>query len=239
MFARNRIFVFEYRVVFLILCSFGIMGHMSIEDPVKNINTLAYFTIHSNIFCFAMVLFEAYFDFIYLRTGRKHRYGHMYYQLKGVALLVITITCLTYNYILTPMGFHMVEEYHIEADMGKSVHDRIVHFIIPAMMWIEYLIFQEKGHYGRLDPLKWYVAPLIYFIFIMIRARQISPSVFSRGVVKYPYFFLDVDTYGVWYVIKYVAMFSVATIVIGYVIRTIDFLGKMIYTKSQLRSNCD
>ncbi len=231
MHTRNRILILGYRVVFLVLCSIGIMGHMSVDDPVQNINTLAFFTIHSNLFCLGIVLFEAYNDFVYLKHGRKHRYGSMYYQLKGVALLVISITCLTYNYILTPLGFHMVEEYHIEADLGSTLHDRIVHFIVPAMMWVEYLLFQPKGHYGRLDPLKWYVAPLIYFVFIMIRARQISPAVFSRGVVKYPYFFLDVETYGVGYVIGYVVMFSVVTLVIGYVIRAIDFLGKMIYTK--------
>ena len=44
---------------------------------------------------------------------------------------------------------------------------------------------------------------------------------------------MDVETYGVWYVVKYVLIFTVATLAIGYVIRAIDFILGMIYTKVQ------
>ena len=44
---------------------------------------------------------------------------------------------------------------------------------------------------------------------------------------------MDVETYGVWYVVKYVLIFAVATLVVGYIIRTIDFILGMIYTKVQ------
>ena len=35
------------------------------------------------------------------------------------------------------------------------------------------------------------------------------------------------------YVVKYVLIFAVATLIIGYIIRTIDFILGMIYTKVQ------
>ena len=82
-------------------------------------------------------------------------------------------------------------------------------------------------------PFKWLLAPVIYFIFIMIKARYVSPATYGVGIKRYPYFFLDVETYGVWYVIKYVLIFTAATLVIGYIIRTIDFILGMIYTKVQ------
>ncbi len=228
---RNRILILGFRVVFLVLCAIGIMGHLSIDDPIKNINALAFFTILSNLLCFFVVFNEARHDMKYLRTGKVHRYGNMYYQLKGVALLVITITCLAYNYLLTPMGFSMVEQYEISVDMGASDRDKIVHFIVPLLMWLDYLLLQKKGHYDNWDPVKWMFAPVIYYVFIMIRAKQVTKVYTSRGIVRYPYFFLDVDKYGVEYVVKYVVLFIILSLVVGYVIRTIDFLGKMIYTK--------
>ena len=228
---KKHIFRLGFRTVFLVLCAMGILGHMSIDDPVQNINALAFFTILSNILCFFVVFYEVRKDFKYLKKGKEYRYTNLYYQMKGVALLVITITCMTYNYILSPLGFSMVEEYNIVADMGKTDRDVTVHVLVPLMMWIDYIAFQEKGKYQKWDPLKWVCAPVMYFVFIMIRAKQVTAAYFSRGVVRYPYFFLDIDTYGIGYVISYVSFFALLSLAVGYTIRTIDFLGKMIYTK--------
>lgn len=228
---KKHIFRLGFRTVFLVLCAMGILGHLSIDNAVQNINALAFFTILSNMLCFFIVFYEARKDFRYITKGKECRYTNLYYQMKGVGMLVITITCMTYNYILSPLGFYMVEEYDIIADMGKTDRDIIVHVIVPVMIWLDYILFQIKGKFCKWDPLKWVCAPILYFIFIMIRAKQVTSTYSSRGVVRYPYFFLDIDTYGIGYVISYVAFFALLSLVVGYTIRTIDFLSKMIYTK--------
>jgi hypothetical protein len=67
----------------------------------------------------------------------------------------------------------------------------------------------------------------------MIKARYVKPATYGIGIKRYPYFFMDVETYGPWYVIKYVCIFAMVTLIIGYIIRSIDFVLGMIYTKVQ------
>lgn len=218
-----------FRIAYLFICGFGIIRHLSLDDKIKNINMLSYFTIQSNIVCFFVMICSICHSFVSIRRKRYHDYARVHLFLKGLALLMITITFLTYNLVLTGTGFSMTAGF----SSALSLNDRIVHFIVPALAWIEFLLFQPKGSFKKYDPFKWLLAPVIYFIFIMIKARYVSPATYGIGIKRYPYFFMDVETYGVWYVVKYVLIFAVATLVVGYIIRTIDFILGMIYTKVQ------
>lgn len=218
-----------FRIMYLFICGFGIVRHLSLDDEVRNINMLSYFTIQSNIVCFVVMLCSIYHSFVSVRKRKYHDYARVHLFLKGLALLMITITFLTYNLVLTGKGFSMTTGF----SAALSLNDRIVHFIVPLLTWIEFLAFQPKGSFRKYDPFKWLLAPVIYFVFIMVRARYIKPATYGIGIKRYPYFFMDVETYGVWYVVKYVLIFIIATIAIGYIIRTIDFILGMIYTKVQ------
>ena len=229
MYIKNNRINLIFRITYLIICCIGIVGHLSLNDKVKNINMLSYFTIQSNIVCFFVMLCSIGHSFISIRRKEYHNYARVHLFLKGLALLMITITFLTYNMVLTGNGFSMTAS----ASMDLSIIDKIVHFVVPALTWIEFLVFQPKGSFKAVDPLRWLLAPVIYFIFIMIKANYVEQGVYEEGVKKYPYFFMDVETYGPWFVIKYVLIFTCATLVIGYIIRTIDFILGMIYTKVQ------
>ena len=202
---------------------------MSLDDKIRNINMLSYFTIQSNIVCFFVMICSICHSFVSVKIKRYHDYARAHLFLKGLALLMITITFLTYNLVLTRTGFSMTTGF----SAALSLNDRIVHFVVPAMTWIEFLAFQPKGSFKKYDPFKWLLAPVIYFVFIMVKARYVNPATYGIGIKRYPYFFMDVEKYGVAYVVKYVIIFAVATLVIGYVIRTIDFILGMIYTKVQ------
>jgi len=233
MFIRNGGVNLIFRLMYLLVCGFAIIRHLSIHDAVKNINMLSYFTIQSNIICFSVMVFSMFHSLASVRQGIYLDYNRSHLFLKGLALLVITITGLTYNIVLNGTGFSMIEKVNIES----GINDKLVHFIVPVLTWIDYLLFQPKGNFEKWDPVKWLLAPMIYFVVIMLKARYISPALYGRGVMKYPYFFFDVETYGVPYVVKYVIVFTVGTLVIGYIIRMIDLFFGMIYTK--LRRNCN
>ena len=218
-----------FRVTYLFICGIGIVRHLSLDDKIRNINMLSYFTIQSNIVCFFVMICSIFHSFASIKKKRYHDYARIHLFLKGLALLMITITFLTYNLVLTRTGFSMASGF----SASLSLNDRIVHFIIPALTWIEFLFFQPKGSFKKYDPIKWLLAPVIYFIFIMVKARYVKPATYGIGIKRYPYFFMDIETYGVWYVVKYVVIFAAATLVIGYVIRMIDFILRMIYTKVQ------
>ena len=229
MYIKNNRINLIFRITYLLVCGIGIIGHFSFNDKVKNINMLSYFTIQSNIVCFFVMLCSIGHSFISIRRKEYRNYARIHLFLKGLALLMITITFLTYNMVLTGNGFSMTAS----ASMDLTVIDKIVHFVVPALTWIEFLVFQPKGSFKVVDPLRWLLAPVVYFIFIMIKAKYVEPATYGEGIKKYPYFFMDVETYGPWFVIKYVLIFTLATLVIGYIIRTIDFILGMIYTKVQ------
>lgn len=229
MYIKNNRINLIFRIAYLSICGFGIIRHLSLDDKIKNINMLSYFTIQSNIVCFFVMICSICHSFVSIKKKRYHDYARVHLFLKGLALLMITITFLTYNLVLTGTGFSMTTGF----SPALSLNDRIVHFIVPALTWIEFLLFQPKGSFKKYDPFKWLLAPVIYFIFIMVKARYVSPATYGIGIKRYPYFFMDVETYGVWYVVKYVLIFTVATLVVGYIIRTIDFILGMIYTKVQ------
>ena len=229
MYIKNNRINLIFRIVYLFICGFGIVRHLSLDDTIRNINMLSYFTIQSNIVCFFVMLCSIYHSLVSIRNKRYHDYARIHLFLKGLALLMITITFLTYNLVLTGTGFSMTKGF----SPALSLNDRIVHFVVPALTWVEFLFFQPKGSFKKYDPLKWLLAPVIYFVFIMIKARYVSPATYGIGIKRYPYFFMDVEKYGVMYVIKYVVLFVIATLIIGYAIRTIDFILGMIYTKVQ------
>ena len=229
MYIKNNRINLIFRITYLLVCGFGIIRHFSLHDDIKNINMLSYFTIQSNIVCFIVMLCSIGHSFISIRRKEYRSYARIHLFLKGLALLMVTITFLTYNLVLTRAGFSMATEDMMELAVG----DRIVHFVVPALTWIEFLLFQPKGSFKAVDPFRWLLAPVIYFIFIMIKARYVSPDTYGTGIKQYPYFFMDVETYGPWYVIKYAFIFALVTLVIGYIIRSIDFILGMIYTKVQ------
>ena len=229
MYIKNNRINLLFRIIYLLICGLGIVRHLSLHDKIKNINMLSYFTIQSNIVCFFVMLCSIGHSFISIKKRIYHNYARIHLFLKGLALLMITITFLTYNIVLTGNGFSM--------DNGLndtlSINDKIVHFIVPALTWIEFLFFQPKGSFKAVDPIRWLFAPVAYFIFIMVKARYVNATTYGDGIKRYPYFFMDVETYGTWYVVKYVFIFTIVTLIIGYIIRSIDFMLGMIYTKVQ------
>ncbi|WP_179139825.1 Pr6Pr family membrane protein, partial [Brachyspira hyodysenteriae] len=94
------------------------------------------------------------------------------------------------------------------------------------MTIFDYIIFDKKGIYKIVDPLLWLIIPFVYFAFILIRARIGSP--FSDGSY-YPYFFVDIDKYGLKTVLRNVFFITLFFDFLGYIEYFIDrFFNKVI-----------
>lgn len=73
----------------------------------------------------------------------------------------------------------------------------LMHYIVPLMVILDYLLFFPKGLYKALHPLCWLILPYLYIAFTMICAK-FGSKIFSGfgGSSRYPYPFLDTDLYG-------------------------------------------
>lgn len=227
MYIKNQMLTFTYRLIYLGLCGYGILRHLSVSDSIRNINMLSYFTIQSNILCFVVILFSCIHTFRCIIKEKDIEYSRILLFFRGMSFLVITITFFTYSVVLTQVGFSMDSA----SSKVLTVNDCYVHYLIPILTWIDFIFFQPKPKFKKKDPIKWLAAPFIYFLFILIKGKYMHAGKALVGLKRYPYFFLDAQTYGYPYVFMFAMIFLVACILIGYAIWLLDFSLGMFYTK--------
>ena len=227
MYIKNKSFTLTYRLSYLGMCGYGILRHFSVTNSIRNINMLSYFTIQSNILCFVMMLFSVIHVIRCIIKEEEIEYNRIHLFFRGMAFLAITITFFTYSIVLTKMGFSMDGA----KTSGLTINDVFVHYMIPVLTWIDYLLFQPKPAYRKGDPFKWLWGPFIYFVFILIRGRYFEEGEALVGIKRYPYFFMDAEKYGYGYVFTYAIVFLMICICVGYLIWLLDFIIGMLYTK--------
>ena len=130
-------------------------------------------------------------------------------RLKGTITMSITVTFLIYHFLLSG-------GYDNRADIIRST---ILHYIVPIMTIADYILFDQKGIYKNIDPILWLIIPLIYFLFIFIRAKL--GGELSNGSY-YPYFFIDINKYGIKTVLKNALFITIAFTILGYIELFID-----------------
>ena len=141
----------------------------------------------------------------------KNEYVTKVPLLKFIGLLAILLTFIIFNFMLAGDR---------EPELNFYINSVLFHIILPIMYLIDWILFYEhkkvKWHY----PLISVSFPVIYAIFIFIRAWILDFN--PEAPYIYPYFFLNLDELGVMGVIKWILILSVIFIIIGYVIFGLD-----------------
>jgi hypothetical protein len=104
--------------------------------------------------------------------------------------------------------------------LNFKVASIIFHVILPIMYVWDWFLFYERGKVKAYMPLLSISVPLVYVVFIYIRAWILE---FNADV---PYFFLNIDTQGVIGVLKWIVVLLVAFIVVGFLFFGLDRLIK-------------
>ena len=192
-----------YKLIIIILGLFAVISGLITADKKIDIETLYYFTYQSNI----LVIVYFIIDIIYLIKKQKIFMP----RLKGTITMSITVTFLIYHFLLSG-------GYENRADIIRST---ILHYVVPIMTILDYILFDKKGIYKNIDPILWLIIPLIYFLFIFIRAKL--GGELSNGSY-YPYFFIDINKYGMKTVLKNALFITIAFTILGYIELFIDRL---------------
>ena len=205
-------------MLFLFLCEMGIILQYAIVARIGNVGILScYYTIQSNIVCLL------YFAYLFIVDSDKENI-----LVKGAVVQCIVITGLIYHFMLNgamEAGVGAVAE----VTMTDILANTLVHYVVPIMTFVDYLLFTPKGRIKWQHPFAWLILPSVYVVFVLIRA-EVSTAMFAgfSGMSRYPYPFVDVDLYGLGMVLLMVGAILLGFLILGYVIYALDrILGKI------------
>lgn len=94
----------------------------------------------------------------------------------------------------------------VELSGGAAIANVILHYIVPILATLFWLLFAPKGALKWGDPLQWAIYPLAYFAYALARGA-------SDG--KYPYPFMDIPKVGWTSALTTVAIILIAYLLVG------------------------
>lgn len=204
---NNRIASLVYRSIFVTFSFIGIFLSSQILEGTFNTHLFVYYTHLSNILCFVVmiiVLIHNYKKVINEPTGHNEAIC----KIKGAATMAIMVTGVVYHFLLKdtsdPTFF--------------TLDNIIVHYIVPIMFVLDWLIFDKKKSLTILDPLTWIIIPLVYLTYALIRGAIVGPN----NELQYAYFFIDVNQYGYGGVLLWAIGLTILFVAFGYFMWFID-----------------
>lgn len=201
-----------YKIIITIIGTLAVFNGFFYDNFQLDIETAYYFTYQSNILVIVYFILD-----IFNIIKKKETF---YPRFKGAVTMSITVTFLVYHFLLSTTSGKL--------EGIDYIRNIILHYIVPIMTIFDYIIFDKKGIYKIIDPILWLIIPILYFVFVLIRARVGSP--FSDGSY-YPYFFVDIDKYGLKTVLRNVFFITLFFAVLGYIEYFIDMLFNKVYGK--------
>ena len=202
-----------FQTAYCVLALIGILCSLGFFNRDFNEEFFVYYTNQSNYIC-AGVIFAS-----LLGTYRKAVWGEEGYCTTAptftfLSAVLILVTFLVYNLLLadqTPLEYF------------TSLSNVLMHCILPVLFLLHWILFYEHGNMRWYHPLLCAVMPLVYVVFILLRAP------IAKGnpcTVVYPYFFLDVDALGIGGFLGWLGILLVGLMALGYLIYGLDRLWK-------------
>lgn len=93
----------------------------------------------------------------------------------------------------------------------------LVDFLLPVIIFMDWLVFMKKGRLRIVDPWYWLALILAYAGIIILTAR-------NAGEFAYPYEFLDYAKIGIDTMIWWIILVCVIILMIGYCLMILDFV---------------
>ena len=179
-----RPFRIAYRLLLILGSTLGVV--LLIRETGNVTSSLSYFTTQSNILCVVL------FGWLIVRDLLEKEGEPAWLPLlKGQATVGIVLPGIVFNVMLRPFI----------GDGGSydptSLKDFLVHVSTPALALADYLLFDRKGRFTRLQPLYWTAFPILYWIYTIVYAALGGTFWLNEDAsTPYPYFFMDVSAYG-------------------------------------------
>lgn len=129
------------------------------------------------------------------------------WRVKGGLVIAILLTCLVYNILLAPLK--KPAEHFV-------FHNLALHYAVPILFVIDWLLFDPKDNYRPFDPLRWTIFPLCYVGFALFNGLVLRIPIHGAKDSPFPYFFLNVAKRGWSGVLTYTVIIAALYILMGY-----------------------
>ena len=209
---RNRAASAIWKFVLVAVATYGLLDGSGILSGTYHTAFPHMFTNVSNIFAWAYFLVAA----IRLVASKGDGAGVFAPQVKYTAMISLLVTALIAHFMLFDAMFK---------DGQLVWHLVAMHYVVPTMALLDWLLFDEKGKMVVWGPFAWLSLAAVYLVVVMIGAGPLGLDLgggTTTGISRYPYTFLDPGISGVGGVALFIGAMIVAFILLGYVIFAID-----------------
>jgi hypothetical protein len=210
-----------YRIVFCVICAFGCLTSFgffstsgSAEFTISN-TFWQYYTNISNYVCLGVGIAVCASTVKQVKNGERYGFNSCCRTLKFCATIMIMVTCFVYIGLLGDVT---------SIKFWNSLGNLLCHVITPVLFIVDWLLFTEHNTVSILDPIKAFVMPLIYVVYILVYGAIYSAV--TGLEFSYPYFFLNVNNLGYGGVCLWVLILLVVFGVIGYILFLYDKIVK-------------
>lgn len=206
---KNRTTQLIFQTTYLAFGFIGILASLGLFIAEFQNNFYIYFTNISNYICIGIMLFEL------IETINKSKNSYVKFNplIKFMGILMILLTFFVFNILLA-------DDRTLAENL--SVSSLLLHVALPIMFVADWILFYERKQTKWYYPLLSILVPLVYIIFIFIRAFILN----GKGDFIYPYFFLNIDEIGIAGVLKWIIILLIAFVVVGYLIYFLDRIIK-------------
>lgn len=210
---NNRIASLVYRSIFITFSFIGIFLSSRILEGTFNTHLFVYYTHLSNIMCFIVMTIVLVYNIKKVLNNEVNGYNENIKRIKGAATIAILITGVVYHFLL---GDPSSGDFF-------TLDNLIVHYVVPIMFVLDWILFDKKKGYTIIDPLTWLAIPGIYFIYALVRGAIVGVG----NDLQYAYFFIDVNELGYGGVMIWAVILAVAFLIVGYLMFLYDRIIKV------------
>lgn len=165
-----------WRIAIVVVCTVGLLS---------GVPRMAYFTSQS---CLAVVV---YFAIAVWRMVVRRTTDAPAPRMRGGVTLWVGITCVVAHVILSNGANPFASIFHPDSGAAMTSQTVILHYSVPIMVLIDWVVFGPHGIVLWRDALLWMLFPVGYGVLTLLRAAAF-PGISDR----FPYPFLDFETLG-------------------------------------------
>ncbi len=201
-----------YKSILVLAALFGLV--LQFSTSTRFFQTFSYYTVQSNLWVLIFFGVLLWFEI------KKRPWDYPWIRLfKTMFTIGIFVTFLVYHFLLRPS---------LGTDTGSfevgGLNDLFVHYIVPIMTLLDYLIFDPKGKMKWYSPLFNLIRPLDYVLYLLIYNLLGGRFTFGSSTSTYPYFFLDIDRFGFLGVLQWSVLILLLYLVLGFLLYFVDGL---------------
>lgn len=212
---KSKMASIGWKVVLLLTGAYGLLDGAGVLAGAYEANFPHMFTNVSNLFAWGYFLLAT----IWLVRNRNDEGAETFAPVaKYTATISLLVTMLIAHFMLFDAMFR---------DGQLVWHLVALHYVVPIMTLLDWLLFDEKGNMPMWGPIAWMSLVLAYLAVVMVGAGPLGLYMgggTTADVSRYPYTFLDPGISGVGGVAAFCGAMLVAFVALGYVLFGADRL---------------